>query len=180
MIVGDRLYAILPAACLLLIRVLDATLIHLKLKPNPFLERSILKKRMTAVVQDGNGNLVAPGSERIAIILLGAKSNHHFGFLSPKFMKTFNWLAQMNASFDQVAGPRGCESTPLSCIYIFLPHLCMYLEGKIKRAPPPTVLGQTIWQRKDEHGSMEFVFLSYWRDIDSIHAFAHSELHCAA
>lgn len=104
----------LPAAVLLLFRVLDATLIHLGLKPNPFLESSFPRKRVTAVVPNQEGELVAPGSEKVAVILLGAKSNHPFGVLSPEFLKTFKFLAEMNASFDRVDGPGGCKSWPFS------------------------------------------------------------------
>lgn len=39
------------------------------------------------------------------------------------------------------------------------------------------VLGQTGWQRKDERGAMEFVFISYWRTIEDLHAFAHGPVH---
>ena len=100
----------LPAAILLVMRIANATLIHFGIKPNPFLEKAFLKKRVTAVIPDGEGNLIAPGSERIAIILLGAKSNHPFGVLSPDFLATFKLLAEMNASFDRADGPNGCKS----------------------------------------------------------------------
>lgn len=64
-------------------------------------------------------------------------------------MRTFKWLAEMNASFDlpqQDGGPNG-------------------------------FLGQTNWSRKDERGGVEFMFLSYWRSIEDLHAFAHAPLH---
>ena len=99
----------LPAAVLLLFRIVDATLVHVGLKPNPFLESSFPRKRITAVVANEEGELVAPGSEKVAVILLGAKSNHPFGALAPEFLKTFGYLAQMNASFDRADGPGGCK-----------------------------------------------------------------------
>ena len=108
--IKNEYYATLPAAFLLIIRTVNATLIHFGIKPNPFLEEAFLKKRITAAIPNGEGNLIAPGTERVAIILLGAKSNHPFGVLSPEFLKTFKWLAEMNASFDQVDGPGGCKS----------------------------------------------------------------------
>lgn len=100
----------LLAITLLTVRIIDALMVHFNVKGNPYLEKSILKKRTTAVIPNGNGDLVAPGSQKIAIILLGAKSNHPFGFLAPEFMKTFKWLAEMNASFDKPDGPNGCKS----------------------------------------------------------------------
>lgn len=99
----------LPAAVLLLFRTVDATLINFGLKPNPFLETSFPRKRITAVVPNEAGELIAPGSEKVAVILLGAKSNSPFGALAPEFLKTFKFLAEMNASFDRADGPGGCK-----------------------------------------------------------------------
>jgi heme-degrading monooxygenase HmoA len=39
------------------------------------------------------------------------------------------------------------------------------------------VIGQTNWQRKDERGAVEFVFISYWRSVEDLHVFAHGPLH---
>ena len=126
----------LPAAVLLLFRTVDATLIHFGLKPNPFLETSFPRKRITAVVPNEEGELIAPGSEKVAVILLGAKSNHPFGALAPEFLKTFGYLAQMNASFDRADGPGGCKF-PLVPFYPFSfppPFLRFRENGRIVAA----------------------------------------------
>lgn len=124
-------YALLPAATILSLRVVDALMIHFDLKRNPYLVGSIIKKRTTAVVPDMDGNLVAPGSQKVAIILLGAKSNHPFGVLAPEFLKTFKWLAEMNASFDG-ARPHGCK-TSLTSFLAFLPVLTLISQSSVKR-----------------------------------------------
>ena len=39
------------------------------------------------------------------------------------------------------------------------------------------VLGQTQFTRKDANGATENLFISYWRSIECVHAYAHSPLH---
>lgn len=110
LLVRNQYYAFLPAAILLSFRSIDALLIHFRVKKNPFLENAILKKRFSAVVPDENGKFRGAGQEKVVILLLGAKSNHPFGFLAPEFLKTFKWMAEMNAEFDKQDGPNGCKS----------------------------------------------------------------------
>ncbi len=138
LLVKNKYYAFLPAILLLTARSLNAILIHFNIKPNPYLEEVLLGKS-TAVIPDTKGKLrtLAEGQEKVTVCLLGAKCNHPFGFFAPEFMKTFKWLAEMNASFDTPDAPNG-------------------------------FLGQTNWQRKDERGAVEFLFLSYWRSIDDL------------
>ena len=40
-------------------------------------------------------------------------------------------------------------------------------------------LDQTLYTRKDERGAMEFMYLSYWRSIESLHAYARGPVHRA-
>ncbi|ETN46660.1 uncharacterized protein HMPREF1541_00846 [Cyphellophora europaea CBS 101466] len=42
---------------------------------------------------------------------------------------------------------------------------------------PEGLLGQTSFDRRDERGAREFVFISYWNSIQDLHAFAHTGLH---
>ena len=115
LLVRNKYYAFLPAAILLSFRIVDALLIHFRLKKNPFLQNAILKKRFSAVVPDKDGKFRGAGQEKVVILLLGAKSNHPFGFFAPEFLKTFRWLAEMNSEFDTQDGPDGCKFflTPL-------------------------------------------------------------------
>ncbi len=170
LLVRNKYYAFLPAGILLSFRVINALLIHFNLKKNPFLEKAILKKRFSAVVPNADGRIRGAGQEKVVILLLGAKSNHPFGFFAPEFLKTFKWMAEMNAEFDKQDGPNGCKFPPLT-----LDH--RKKRQGLTKCFPQTVLGQTGWQRKDERGAMEFVFISYWRGIDDLHAFAHGPVH---
>jgi hypothetical protein len=42
---------------------------------------------------------------------------------------------------------------------------------------PTIVLGQTSWASKDRSSCPELLNISYWRDLASVHAYAHSTLH---
>lgn len=139
LVVANKYYAFLPAILILTTRIINAFLIHYNIKPNPYLE-AVLPGKSTAIIPNAEGNLkpMGDGQEKVAVCLLGAKCNHPFGFFAPEFMKTFKWLAEMNASFDSPDGA------------------------------PGGFLGQTSWQRKDERGGMEFMFLSYWRSIEDL------------
>ena len=106
---GNSFYAMLPATTLLTIRILDALMIYFNIRPNPYMEKVFLK-RSTAVVPDAKGELAAPGSERIAVLLLGAKTNHPFGVLDPEFLKFSLWLTKMTEQFDKESErPHGCK-----------------------------------------------------------------------
>ena len=116
LLVRNKYYAFLPAAILLSFRMIDALLIHFRFKKNPFLQNAILKKRFSAVVPDRNGKFEGAGLEKVVILLLGAKSNHPFGFFAPEFLKTFKWMAEMNSEFDKQDGPDGCKFSLLAPI----------------------------------------------------------------
>ena len=67
-----HLYALTPAALLLIIRVLDTVAVTLGLRKNPYLQDALMKKT-TAQVPDTDGEFpVDPAGEKIVILLLGA------------------------------------------------------------------------------------------------------------
>jgi len=119
LIVQNKYYAFLPAVLILSARIINAVMIHFKIKPNPYLEKVVFKKA-AAVVPDGNGNFTGAGQEKIAVLLLGAKSNHPFGAFAPEFLKMFKYLSDMNAEFEKENGPNGCKC-PLSFMEYILP-----------------------------------------------------------
>ena len=104
--------------------------------------------RNTALVPDMDGQ-INDERNKIVILLLGVKSNHPFGLFAPQFLKIGEWLEKMNVQFN----------------------------GQNGESRPKGFLGQTGWERKDEKGAREFTFISYWRSIEDVHAFAHSLLH---
>lgn len=142
-ILVPSIYAFLPAVALLAFRLLDAYLISLGLKRNPYLQ-DVSFKRTTAMVRDKDGEFPEAGQEKITILLLGAKSNHPFGVLAPGFRKMN--LSKMTKNMHENAANNG-------------------------------FLGQTGYMRTDERGALEFNFISYWRSIEDLHAFAHGPIH---
>jgi heme-degrading monooxygenase HmoA len=138
-------YALLPAFFVLLLRSADTLLITFKFKPNPYLA-DVQRGRVTAIVPDEAGEIQGPSAEKVAILLLGAKSNHPMGLFAPEFLEVGKRLFGMNDRFNSADAPEG-------------------------------FMGQTSFERKDERGAQEFVFISYWRNIESLHDFAHTGLH---
>jgi hypothetical protein len=109
-----RIYTVTPALTLLLIRAINTVLITYGYIPNPYLQSAIPKKS-TAHLPDRNGNFGAPGSEKIAVLLLGAKSNHPLGIFAPDFATTGKFIQRMT---DELEGDStqetGCESHSLT------------------------------------------------------------------
>lgn len=144
-----KLYSVGPAMGLLLFRIIDTTLITYNLIPNPYLKDAIHKK-VTAQPHDREGNFAGPGKEKIAILLLGAKSNHPLGIFEPQFGKVGKFLRRMT---EELNGDPTQDSG---------------------------FLGQSAVSRKDDNGATENITISYWRSIDDVHRFAYGPSHLAA
>jgi hypothetical protein len=162
-------YALTPAAALLTVRIIDTALITAGIKPNPYME-GVLMKKTTAQPLDVNGDFAGPGQEKIAILLLGAKSNHPLGLFAPDFGTVGEHLEAMTHELEsETDQDTGCKCLPsISSHFNCLPwtHALIII-----------VLGQTGWQRKDANGADELLFISYWRSINAVHAYAHGPLH---
>jgi hypothetical protein len=77
-------YALTPAITLLAIKAIDTALITYGIKANPYLQ-DMLPKKSTAQIMNRNGDFAGPGQEKVAVLLLGAKSNHPLGIFAPDF-----------------------------------------------------------------------------------------------
>ena len=138
-------YALLPAFFILFLRSIDTFLITFKFKSNPYV-KDVIKGRVTALVPNEDGQITGASAQKVAVLLLGAKSNHPLGFFAPEFGEVGVHLNRMNKYFDSPESPAG-------------------------------FLGQTSYTRNDERGAIETTFVSYWRSIEDLHAFAHTGLH---
>ena len=94
-----KLYSVGPAIGLLLFRIVDTTLITYNLISNPYLKDAIHKK-VTAQPHDREGNFAGPGKEKIAVMLLGAKSNHPLGMFEPRFGEVGKFLRKMTEELN--------------------------------------------------------------------------------
>lgn len=116
------------------------------LKRNVYMT-DVIKTKHAGVSLDEAGQFTEkPATGKIAVLLLGAKSNHPFGVFAPGFGELGGWLGKMLRDLDANAASNG-------------------------------FLGQTSYTRYDERGGLELTNIIYWRDLASIHDFAHSPLH---
>ena len=106
MLILPKLYALTPAVFLISLRIIDTLLITYNLKPNPYLKDVILKKS-SAQVLDRNGNFPGVGKEKIAVLLLCAKSNHPLGVFAPDFSIMGGYLSKMS---DELEGSTNQDS----------------------------------------------------------------------
>lgn len=90
-----RIYSGLPAMAMLLAKIADTALITYNFKANPYL-KNMLPKKTTAQPLDSNGKFAGAGKNKIAVLLLGAKSNHPLGFFAPDFDKVGGYLKKMS------------------------------------------------------------------------------------
>ena len=87
----------------------NVILISKGFKPNPYFKNIIFKKS-TAQVLDENATFRGPGQEKVAILLLGAKSNHPMGILSPDYKTVNEFLIRMTEQLeDPISQDTGCQ-----------------------------------------------------------------------
>lgn len=102
-------YAITPAIILLLIHILNVVLITKGFKANPYLKNAIFKKS-TPQVLDSSGEFRGAGTEKVAILLLGAKSNHPLGIFGPDYKTVDTFITRMSEQLeDPMSQDSGCK-----------------------------------------------------------------------
>jgi heme-degrading monooxygenase HmoA len=141
-----KTYVLSPAITLLVLRLTHTMLITYNIIPNPYLKNAVPKKS-TAQVMDRSGNFAGPGKEKVAVLLLGAKSNHPLGIFAPDFSYVGSLLQKMTAELENDPN----QDTGF--------------------------LGQTSLHRTDDNGAIEFILVSYWRSIGDVHKYAHGPAH---
>ncbi|CZR61639.1 uncharacterized protein PAC_11536 [Phialocephala subalpina] len=141
-----RIYVALPAILMLTAKIIDTALVTFNYKANPYL-KNMMPKKTTAQPLDRNGDFSGAGKQKIAVLILGVKSNHPLGFFAPDFDKVGGYLKKMS---DLLENDQTQESG---------------------------FLGQSCLNKTDKNGANEFIFISYWRGLEDVHRFAHGELH---
>ena len=102
-----RAYALTPAALILLVRLLDTLSISYGMRKNPYLE-GVIPKKTSAVVPDQDGEFSnGPANEKIAVLLLGAKSNHPLNIFAPGFSEMSDYLMKMTDELEKEAPHNG-------------------------------------------------------------------------
>jgi hypothetical protein len=105
----------------------DVILITSGIKPNPYFKNVIFKKSTPQVLSQ-DGDYRGPGQEQVAILLLGAKSNHPMGIFSPDYRTVDNFLTDMSAELeDPMSQDAGCKC--------FFPVTIFDSEGMLTNKP---------------------------------------------
>lgn len=106
MLILPKKYALTPAIFLLTIHIIDVILITKGYKANPYF-KNVVWKKTTAQILDQNGALERPGQEKVAVLILGSKSNHPLGIFSPDYKTVNEFFKRMT---DQLDDPMSQES----------------------------------------------------------------------
>lgn len=61
----------------------------------------MLPKKSTAQIMDRNGDFAGPGQEKVAVLLLGAKSNHPLGIFAPDFSLVNKYIEGMTHELEK-------------------------------------------------------------------------------
>ena len=94
---------------MLIAKIIDTAMITYNLKPNPYL-KDMLPKKTTALPRARDGTLSGAGKEKIAVLLLGAKSNHPLGFFALDFSKVGDYLKKMSDLLENdTTQESGCQ-----------------------------------------------------------------------
>jgi hypothetical protein len=105
------IYTLTPAITILLIRFINTLLITYGITSNPYLQ-NVIPNKSTAQVPDLNGHYKGPGKEKIAVLFLGAKSNHPLGIFAPDFNIVGDYLEKMMSELENdPAQESGCMSS---------------------------------------------------------------------
>ncbi|OKL58719.1 hypothetical protein UA08_06041 [Talaromyces atroroseus] len=120
--------------------------------PNPEMAR-VIPGKASVQLPDLHGNMPStePTKESVVVMFLSSKSNHPLRMLAPGFKEVGDYFQDMMQSLDN---PEGREK------YGFL--------------------GMSSYLGSQSASSNELLSISYWRNIEGIHAFAESPVHRVA
>ncbi|KAI5362866.1 hypothetical protein Slin15195_G102470 [Septoria linicola] len=140
-------YAFLPAIAYLLLNAIETTVITIGWKSNPYMD-GVLSKKFSAQIPDSQGNYGSkPASTDVVVFLIGTRSNHPLGALAPGFSTSGAYFQSMAKALEDHAEEYG-------------------------------FLGMTSWlNSSDRSTKSEIMKVCYFRDVEGLHAFAHSKHH---
>ena len=149
---GTALYflgvlSLVPAGLLLLFRTLDTLLMTLRWKHNKSMDGVIMNK-FTAQFPDDEGRYGSkPADSDVVVFIIGTRCNHPLGLLAPGFSNVNQYFGSMEKDLNKYGDEFG-------------------------------MLGMRICLDAAERTTgSEIVVICYFRDIEGLHAFAHSPYH---
>lgn len=142
--------ALLPAAAYLALRLASTLLAAAGWKHNSLMDGVILGKFSTAFPNSKGVYPSKPADSEIVVFLLGFRNNHPLGILAPGAKEIQDYFMQMIRDLDAGADEFG-------------------------------MLGMTSWRAASTRKTgNEFMQVGYFKTVEGLHAFAHSEEHMKA
>ncbi|KAJ0419651.1 hypothetical protein BJY00DRAFT_285707 [Aspergillus carlsbadensis] len=142
-------YTLIPAVLILAYRALDVLLIMSGAKRNPAMDGIIRAKFSAQIPFEDGGFGERPSREKVAVLMLGSKSNHPLGIFSPGYQKVGQLYADMAADLE---ANRDEYSYLTSSRWI---------------------------SNTDEttNAAREIMTIFYFRSLEGVHKFAHGPIH---
>ena len=98
-IFSNKHYVLLASTIALSVKLGRTFLQASNILPNPYMQ-GVIPGRTTALLLNEDGELDEKSGKKVAVLHLGAKSNHPFGLFAPQFGEVGKWLGMMNAEMD--------------------------------------------------------------------------------
>lgn len=139
--------ALLPVVAVLLFRSFDTYAMTVGWKKNIYMD-GIIQQKFSAQIPDGTGQYSSkPADSAITVFIIGTRSNHPLGLLAPGFKELGDYFNQMARDLDEHAEEFG-------------------------------YLGMTSWLNSSvRRTGSEVQNVCYFRHVDGLHTFAHSQYH---
>lgn len=139
--------ALLPAVVVLLYRILDTYAMTVGFKEDIYM-KDIIQNKFSAQIPDEVGQYgPKPADKPITVFIIGTRSNHPLGMLAPGFKELGGYFQTMAKDLDNKADDFG-------------------------------FLGMTSWLNSSVRATgSELQMVCYFKNVEGLHAFAHSELH---
>ncbi|KAK3073157.1 hypothetical protein LTR53_005494 [Teratosphaeriaceae sp. CCFEE 6253] len=139
--------ALVPAVLVVVYKVLVTYLQCIGMVRNPHMD-GVLMKKFAAQFPDEAGNYGAtPANNGLCVFLIGARSNHPLGAFGPHFKELGDFFDSMAKNLDA-------------------------------HADDFDFLGMTNWTNAgDRQTSPEGLSVAYFRSVEGLHKFAHSDFH---
>jgi hypothetical protein len=141
--------ALLPATLYIIFTVANTSATAAGWKHNPLMDGVVMGKFSTAF-PDSRGNYGSkPADTSIAVLLIGFRNNHPLGIFAPGVKQIGDYFAQMVVDLEAHEKEFG-------------------------------LLGMTSWTNSAARTTQnEFLNVGYFKTVEGLHAFAHSESRCS-
>ncbi|KAJ5892006.1 uncharacterized protein N7473_008234 [Penicillium subrubescens] len=157
-------YTVLPPFLMLLFLFVKTSLMTLGFIENPQMA-GVIAGKFTALLPDRSGVFSGQAADQnVTLIILAARSNHPMGIFGPGFQVLGDYMNRMQAQLANNA---------LQYNYILLSVWSVRLSTFHN-----IDLGATSWLGIGERSTAnQLMFATYFRTLEDVHAYAHSQLH---